>query len=138
VRAFCLYVLWLCLVGVLCSGCAHGKRLSREESFEHWTRYYETRMGLTAAQVKFGPPPDTRCEQVLWEQWLGKRGLEATLVVWYNPEASFCRDPWDLALHAACHRRMQHHLLKALDVDALGIDIEAEADACEAVYGRMQ
>lgn len=135
---FAVVVALLCLIGFWLSGCAHGKRLSREESFEHWTRYYETRMGLPAAQVKFGPPPDTRCEQVIWESWLGKRGMEATLVVWYNPEASLCRAPWDLALHAACHRRMQHHHLKTTDVEAQGLDIEAEADACEAIYGRMR
>jgi hypothetical protein len=126
------------LLSVAQLSCAHGKQVSRADSFEHWTRYYETRMDLPAAQVKFGPPPDARCEQVVWEHWLGREGMEATLVVWYDPKATLCRAPWDLALHAACHRRMQHHYFRTEVVETMGIDIEAEADACEAVYRRMR
>jgi hypothetical protein len=130
-KRFLVFVALLCLLGIWLSNCATG---SKKESFEHWTRYYEIRMDLPPAEIRFVSPPNARCAQTVWEQWIGRTGPENVLVIYYNPDKKLCRSPWDLALHEACHRRLQHHILKEADVEAMGIDPEREADSCEGWY----
>ena len=129
---FLLFVILLCAIGILLSGC--GSARSKAESFEHWTRYYEIRMRLPAAEIKFEKPPHADCAGMRWEQWIGARGPKDVLVIYYDPEAKMCRKPWDLALHEACHRRLQHHILTEANIEAMGIDPEHEADTCERWY----
>lgn len=119
---------------VILGGC--GARAARVDRFEHWTRYYEARMGLQTHEIRIGPAPGDACEWIGMEIGIGRRGLElAGPVIVYDPDRSGCRPPEDLALHAACHARMAHPFLSAENREAMGIDAEAEAKTCEGWYG---
>lgn len=113
---------------ILAFACA--ARASKIDSFEHWTRYYEKRMGLEMrTEFRIGPVGENICATVGWE--IGERGL--VLVTYYDPDLAGCRDPWDVALNEACHRRMAHHVIGRVLVEQ-GIDLEAEALTCETWY----
>ena len=103
--------------------------------FGHWTRRYEKRMGLKGKTViRFGQTPVRSCGWVGYEVWIGENGPDLALVTMYDPEKAGCRPPRDVALHEACHRRMQHHLLGGGFFGAGGIDAEAEAVECQGWY----
>jgi hypothetical protein len=114
-------------------GCAAKK--SKNDAFHHWTRYYESRMGLPdrAIIVTGAKTPGGFCGELTMEPSIGRYGVEHHVVVYYDSGKFGCRPPWDVALHEACHRRMQHHLIGA-DLEAQGIDIEDEARECESWY----
>jgi hypothetical protein len=128
-----LFVVLLCVIGILCSGCAAG--LSRVDSFHYWTRYYETRMGLEeTTHIRIGQAGGgKKCATVRYETWLGEDYPTWVLVTTYDPEKDNCRPPWKLALHEACHRRMMHHRV-GYDLEQAGKDLEAEAKECEGWY----
>jgi hypothetical protein len=120
------------LAVLLVSSCAPA--LTKNQSFEHWTRYYETRMGLEKSQIAYEPTPAGMCAQVELRTEIDAKGPAAVLITYYDAGKWPCRSTWDLALHEACHRRMLHHLFTKEDVETMKIDPEAEAFECERWY----
>ena len=107
---------------------------AKKDSFEYWTRYYEARMALNSAtSIRFGPAPEDACGYVVLEAEFGKSGLEYVLTTYYNPRKKDCRGPQDIALHEACHRRMQHHIA-GRQLENMGVSAEDEARECEKWY----
>ncbi len=130
---FVAFVALLAWIGIVLSGCAVRSR--NIDRFEWWTRYYETRMGLLVpTEIRYGETPGGYCAQVIWEVWITEAGAKPTLVTVYNPDKKLCRSPWDLALHEACHRQMQHHVIGPVIQKHYGIDLEEEAKECERWY----
>jgi hypothetical protein len=132
VFVFVAFVVLLVWIGVVLSGCA--VRARNIDRFEWWTRYYETRMGLVPTEIRYGETPGGFCAQITWEVWITEHGVRPTLVTVYNPDKKACRAPWSLALHEACHRRMQHHVMGLKVVNHYRVDIEGEAKECERWY----
>lgn len=118
----------LCLFVLLALGCITSAR--KAEQFEWWTRKWETRMGLEEkTQIRIGPTPAGSCGWVGLETQIGKYGPEFFLVTVYDPEKRGCQSPWTIALHEACHRRMQHHHIEINRPNA-----EAEVAECMEWY----
>lgn len=145
-----LVLLALCAFAAGCATFAKmGVTDSKEDRFTYWTRYYETRMGLTPAKIVFKEDPtgEGRCAWVDVELEIGTEGLDVPLeeeglavvreVVHYDLWQKGCRQPWKIAKHEQCHRRWMHPYYRhSTDPEVDHALKEAEADCCETEYYR--
>lgn len=134
--AWVRYVLVAALALGWVGGCATMAKLgvvdSTEDRYTYWTRYYETRMALTPARIVF-EDIDGLCAFVDADLEIGKEGpVVVREVVHYDPKQRGCREPWQIAKHEQCHRRMQHiYYRNSPDREVDAALKEEEADHCE-------